>query len=105
MKKYRVIWSHQSSDDLHEIYHFIYPKSKKGAEKVFDAILSLGDSLEKMPERFPVELLLENAPREYRYITKWSYKIVYTIQQKKNRVIIARIFDTRQNPEKLIIKH
>jgi len=44
------------------------------------------------------ELLLHLA-KEYRYLVEGNYKILYTFQE--NKVIIAAIFDTRQEPKKL----
>jgi len=92
MKTYRVIWSEQAKDDLREIYYYIFEQSKQGANSVFDTLLDLGDSLTTMPRRFPVEVLLADAENDYRFLPKWSYKIVYLVQEDRDRVIIARIY-------------
>lgn len=101
MKTYRVIWSEQAKDELRAIYTYIFDQSKQGADSVFDTILDLGDSLSTMPRRFPIENRLANEENEFRFIPKWSYKIVYLILEEKDTVVIARIFNAKQHPNRL----
>jgi len=103
MKKFQVWWSPQSLDDIKNIYDYIYEQSPKGAETVFDTLLDLGDSLEEMPERFPVDLFVSQKEYIFRFISKWDYKIFYRINTDINTVIIARIFSTKQHPDKIKI--
>jgi len=101
MKTYQVIWSEKAKEDLLRIYDFIYNQSPQGADKVFDVLLDLGDSLDKLPYRFPIEDLMIEAKNEYRFISKWSYKIIFFVDEKNDQVIITQIFGTAQNPERL----
>ena len=55
MNKFRVLWAPTALDDLKDIYDHIYEQSPKGADIVFDTLLDLGDSLETLPERFPIQ--------------------------------------------------
>lgn len=87
---------------MREIYSYIFEQSKQGAKSVFDTILDLGDSLSTLPSRFPIEVIISNYDQEYRFIPKWSYKIIYTIHENKDQVIIARIFNTNQHPTRLV---
>lgn len=48
-----------------------------------------------------IEEVLKDDEREFRYLVYTNYKIVYYINLNTNKVIIANVFDTRQNPEKL----
>ncbi len=101
MKTFRVWWSPQALDDLKQIYDYIYEQSPKGADTVFDTLLDLGDSLEALPERFPIDLMLSSHTHIFRFIPKWNYKILYRINQSTNLVIIARIFSTKQHPDNI----
>ncbi|WP_444332565.1 type II toxin-antitoxin system RelE/ParE family toxin [Parabacteroides johnsonii] len=52
-----------------------------------------------MPQIGAVEPLLATKSREYRYIISSHYKIIYYIQN--TTIVIACIFDCRQDPDKL----
>lgn len=40
-------------------------------------------------------------PQEFRYLIATNYKIIYYINDEKQRIVIANVFDTRQNPDKI----
>lgn len=48
-----------------------------------------------------LEELLKDQRQEFRYLVSGNYKIIYYINFETNKVIIANIFDSRQNPAKL----
>lgn len=101
MKTFRVWWSPQALDDLKQIYDYIYEQSPKGANTVFDTLLDLGDSLEALPERFPIDLELSNKTHLFRFVPKWNYKIYYKVNHSTDIVTIAKIFSSKQDPEKI----
>lgn len=103
MEVFEVIWAPQAVEDLKSIYDYIDQQSPAGADVVFDTLLNLGDSLCQLPERFPLEPVLSNHPGKFRFIPKWSYKIIFQVDHGQKQVIIARIFSTKQNPGKLKI--
>lgn len=47
-----------------------------------------------------IETSLTDLKEEHRYVIRGNYKIIYKIQHKN--VFITDIFDTRQDPEKII---
>ncbi len=47
------------------------------------------------------EIHLKEGIREFRYLIYQNYKIIYYINQTTNQVIVANVFDTRQNPDKI----
>lgn len=57
-------------------------------------------NLEKNPKIDQIEELLKSRPQEFRYLVHTNYKIIYWINEDKQRIVIANIFDTRQNPKK-----
>ena len=65
------------------------------AEHVIDTLLELGNSLEDSRFDYSKDLIIDDD--RFRFIPKWSYKIIY--ERKNNKVRIIDIFGTRQNPE------
>lgn len=58
-------------------------------------------TLENLPRRNPLEPSLAEAPVEYRILIKWNYKILYTILEDAQIVLIVLVFDTRRDPRRL----
>lgn len=79
------------------IYDYIYFRSPQNAENVVDTLLELGNSLAEFPAKFPIEPILNQ--ENVRFVAKWDYKIIYRIE--KDKIIILRVFHSKQNPEKL----
>jgi plasmid stabilization system protein ParE len=96
----KVVWSKESLDSLSKIYNYIFSSSPQNALFVFEELLNLGDSLADERFEYSKELLIDSS--KYRYIPKWSYKIIY--ERKLNMVVIIDVFNTKQNPNKLLKK-
>lgn len=98
VNKYSVRWSRQSKIDLKQIFDYILAtsKSKERAIYVITGIKQRANETTLFPAKHAKEPTLRNM----RYAVKWSYKILFTIDEK--HVNIVRIFHTAQNPEKLI---
>lgn len=97
-----VVWTKFAEDKLFNI--FSYYKLKAGlkvAKKIVRKIVSDTIKLEKQPTIGAVEELLKNRQQEFRYLVSNNYKIVYYINYKTNTVVIANVFDTRQNLKKI----
>jgi len=47
------------------------------------------------------EELLRNRKHEYRYILAGHYKIIYWVDDPNSRIVVAAVFDSRQNPAKM----
>ena len=47
------------------------------------------------------EELLEEDPKDFRYLVYKSYKIIYLVNWNENRIEVFDVFDTRQNPIKI----
>lgn len=98
-----VFWSQFAQDKLQDI--FDYYKSNGGikvARKMVDKIVDATIHLDKNPRMGPIEQLLRDRTQEFRYLISTNYKIIYYINFKTRRVVIANIFDTRQNPDNMI---
>jgi plasmid stabilization system protein ParE len=99
-----VLWSDSAIEDLQEIHdYFIAKASFKIANKITNSIVDKTISLENNPRIGQAEELLKHKKEEIRYLVDCNYKIVYFID--KNYVIIATVFDCRQDPKKLETKN
>jgi plasmid stabilization system protein ParE len=86
---------------LQRINDFTAEISLEGAKNLVKELVKHSQTLSTLPRRNPIEPSLVSAPVEYRFLLKWNYKIIYTILETDNIVLIVLIFDTRQNPRKL----
>jgi len=92
-----IEWRDKAVEELQSIYDYIYSKSPQNAENVINTLLELGNSLGEFPHKFSIEPFLNQ--ENTRFAVQWSYKIIYRIEN--DRIIILRVFDGRQNPQKL----
>jgi len=101
--KLKVIWSDFAEKQLDEIYEYYQLKiSAITAKKIAVGILSQTEILEENPYLGQRENLLINRKIEYRYLIYTNYKIIYSVDEQNGFVKIADIFDSRQNPVKII---
>lgn len=95
-----VLWSDSAVEDLQKINdYFVASANIKVANKIINAIVDRSILLENNPRIGQKEDLLSNLKEEIRYLVEGNYKIVYFIDN--NLVIIASVFDCRQNPKKM----
>jgi len=95
-----IIWLKPAKIRMQEIYR--YYKNVAGintALKIRDRIYNRISTLADHPRIGAQERYLEDANIEFRYLVVGNYKIIYWVDSGK--AIIATIFDTRQDPEKL----
>ena len=97
-----IIWRPEASEALKSIYYFYFGKDAKAAGKILTSILEAVDRLSFFPEMAPVEPLLAGEPEKYRSMVAHKlFKVVYTVDMTREQVVIADIWDCRQNPAKL----
>lgn len=97
-----VYWLELAESKLEDIYSYYSIKvNKRVAAKLVNAIVDATIGIEKQPEIGQVEASLKHRKQEFRYLVFKNYKIIYWINYDFNRIEIANIFDTRQDPEKI----
>ncbi len=98
-----VYWTQFAQDKLKEIYDYYEIKaSKKTALNLINGIIDQTIGLGNNPNIGQKEELLLNRPEEFRYLVFKNYKIIYWINSINNRIDVVNVFDTRQNPKKII---
>ncbi len=96
MPKFKIIWSSTAKAELQKIHDYFKfeKKTPEGAKSIVRDILKATREI-TFPSQYQIE---ENNPK-YRRIVIRNYKIIY--KEENNNILILRIFDSRQSPEKL----
>lgn len=94
----KVRWSIQAMESLALIYDYIYKDSPQNAELVVNKLIDLGNSLSDPNLEYSMDLIIND--KRFRFIPKWSYKIIYERQNKE--VLVLDVFSVHQNPGKLL---
>ncbi len=97
-----IYWTDFAKSELKKIY--VYYDTEVGATLalgILQQLLSHVDVLIDHPEFGRVEELLMDRPGQFRFLVCQNYKIIYLINNLKERIEILDVFDTRLNPEKI----
>ena len=95
-KTYKIIWTNEAKNDLKDIFDFIKKQSGQSAKNVISEIRNAPKTI-----RFSNQNEQEYYNYRYQRIIIRNYKILYRINELKNELIVAAVFHTSQNPEKL----
>ena len=103
VKTYRVVITRGARQSLKQVADYIRrTDSESQAKYVSKEVLKLAQSLVKLPNRYPELLTSEATGITYRYIpNKFKIKIIYNVQDDKDRVIVVRMYHDRQKWEEL----
>lgn len=99
---YEVVWTRFAEHELDNIFsYFLINAGENIARKIVLEVILTSDYLKINPHIGQIEELLMGSKRKYRYILSKNYKVIYTIDSIKKKVIILDVFDARQNPKLL----
>ena len=99
-----LYWTQFAEDKLSDIFE--YYKFKAGLKVAVDltnGIIDASFEIEKNPYGFQEEELLKDRIQGYRYTVFKSYKIIFWIDENNKMILVSHVFDTRQNPKKLVL--
>jgi len=97
-----IIWTEASKNDLKNIFYFLLKEnSVSKCQSIINQIVNKVDILVEMPKIGQKEPKFLSLNKEYRRLIYNHYKIIYHILS--NTIFINRVFDSRQNPNKLFI--
>ena len=98
----KVIWTELAKFQLKEACTYYKEiASAKVAASIRSKVFEKTRKLPRFPELGQKETNPLVAAIGYRYLVTGNYKIVYRIIPKENIVLIAAVFDTRQDPNDL----
>ena len=96
----KIEWSELAEKQLKEIYdYYSLEANRRTAKRIVNKIIERVEILYQNPLSGPKEELLKEYPEGFRFLVESNYKIIYWIE--KELIIIASVFDCRQNPEKM----
>jgi len=98
---YQVVWSSFASSQLEDVFDYYSQISQNVAKQIILQILSDTEKLKLNANLGQMEELLANRKTAYRYLISGNYRIIYTIKSEHNSILIADVFDSRQNPVKI----
>lgn len=99
----KIYWTAFSKSELHKIFDYYKETgSHRIANRLVFEITQAVLKLQKQPDIGQREELLLNRNELFRYLIYKNYKVIYWVNKLENRIEISDIFDTRQNPVKLI---
>lgn len=97
-----VYWLELAENKLEDIFKYYSEKANKTiARKLVNGIVEKTIGIEKQPEIGQIETSLKERSQKFRYLVFKNYKIIYWINKDLNRIEIANVFDTRQDPQKI----
>jgi toxin ParE1/3/4 len=101
---YKIIWSNFAVEQLDEIYEYYKENANLTvAKKITTGIINAPKKLIKLIQIGQEEELLKHRKIAYRYLIHKNYKLIYSIDKKRELIKIADVFDTRQNPIKILL--
>jgi plasmid stabilization system protein ParE len=98
---YQVVLTPGVQGDIRSIYDYLLENaSYQTAERVKAGIEEEIVKLAQMPES---RGLLRGTTSEtvYRRVLKWSYRIIFTIEEEQLRVLVVRIDHAKSDPDRL----
>jgi plasmid stabilization system protein ParE len=97
----KIFWTKFALLSLSEIYKYYKENVNLHiANNICDSLLASARQLDKHSLSGQNEELLIDLSEDHRYLVRGNYKIIYKIKNKK--IYITDVFDTRQDPEKVI---
>ncbi|MFL1896235.1 type II toxin-antitoxin system RelE/ParE family toxin [Aquimarina sp. 2-A2] len=95
----KIIWSTLAENQLEQVYEqHIKRSSLKAAKKVIHTIIGEVNLLIEEPFLGSVEESLQRDKITYRSLTANQYKIIYTVDETKDLIKIATVYNSRRDP-------
>ena len=100
---FKILWTDFAIGQLKDIFDYHLVKASPNiAQRLVQKIIDATIILENNPKAGRKEDLLKTRPQDFRFIIVKNYKIIYWIDYEFNTIFVAMVFDTRQNPKKII---
>jgi toxin ParE1/3/4 len=101
----RLDWTLDAENDLIDVSNYLQIKSSKAkADIIIEKIISKTELLEKFPQMGSIENNSLVEGMNLRYLIEGNYKILYRINPQKGTIEILSVFNTRQDPSKMLSK-
>jgi plasmid stabilization system protein ParE len=102
VERYEVVITGRAEESLEKIVLYLEEEvSYKTADKVRLALLETIEKLEKRPESNGILKEISDKELVFRRVIKWSYRIIYVIEESEKLVFVVEIDHIKRNPESL----
>jgi plasmid stabilization system protein ParE len=102
MVVYKVVISDEAKANLQRIFAYLRDEeSMVVAEKVRDGIIETIEELSTLPHRHGIVNEISDEKVVYRRALKWSYKIIFTVDDDEVLVLVVDIIHAKRNPQYL----
>lgn len=102
-KKYKVIWSPSTKQDLEDIVLFIAEENPINANKIFSKIREKAENLESFPDKGKVVPELKNFfIKSYLQVASRPWRVIYRINN--NVVYVIAVLDSRRDLDELLLQ-
>lgn len=99
---YRVSLSEEAMAEIEAIYLYLKAsESEMIADKVLKGLLEAIDGLAKMPHHHGLVQEIQHKEIVFRRVLKWSYKIIFVIEEAEVVVRVVAVVHNKQNPQRL----
>jgi plasmid stabilization system protein ParE len=97
-----IEWQPEAIANVKKIYIFYQSKSVQVANRILADINTSVERITVFPKIAVIEPLLAECEEIFRSLVVFHlFKIVYYIDELKNKIVVVSVFDCRQNPQKL----
>ncbi len=101
-ERYEVVITSRAEESLKQIVLYLDEKvSYETAERVRLGLLDAIEKLARHPESNGILQEISNPEVTYRRVIKWSYRIIYIIEEGAKIIFVLDIDHTRKNPKHL----
>jgi plasmid stabilization system protein ParE len=98
---YQIILSSAAQQNLRDIYYYLHDHvSLETAEHVKEGLEAAIARLSQSPEANGL-LKGHSSSIVYRRVLKWSYRIIFTIEEKQLIVVVIRVDNQKMSPSSL----
>lgn len=101
-QSYKVIITPRAERSLERIVDYLLDTASYAvASKVRKGLMDTIYGLAKMPESNMIARDVSTEKITYRRILKWSYRILYAIEENELQVLVVEIHHTKEDPQKI----
>ena len=102
VERYEVVITSRAEESLEQIILSLEEEvSSETAERVRKGLLEAIEKLERYPESNSIVQEISDDEVTYRRVLKWSYRIIYTIEETVKIVFVLDVDYPRGDPQKL----
>lgn len=99
----RIVWTQYALNDLNKAFMYALDKFEQSQVKhLRERVTYANERISKFPTACPLEHLLLNKTRQYRYFSLFKNLELIFHQEGENVILIDAVWDSRQNPQRIL---